>query len=144
MGSVSTSRLSILAIAFSPALARSQATAAPEIGGGVLQLLLGLVIVIALLFASLWLLKRLSAPRGEAAGLMRVVSGLAVGARERVVVVEVGGTWLVLGVAPGRVTTLAEISPGQAASAPAAGNARPSGRDFASRLRHLLDRRDVS
>jgi flagellar protein FliO/FliZ len=41
--------------------------------------------------------------------MMRVVAATAVGSRERVVIVEVGSTWLVLGVAPGRVSALAEI-----------------------------------
>jgi flagellar protein FliO/FliZ len=106
----------------------------PDIGGNAFQMLLGLALVIALLFASLWLLKRLSSPRGEAAGLIRMVAGTAVGARERVVVVEIGGTWLVLGVAPGRVNTLAEIPRGSVPSQPS------PPRDFASWLRRTLDR----
>ena len=61
--------------------------------------------------------KRLSAPRGDAAGLLRIVAGTAVGPRERVVVVEVGDTWLVLGVAPGQVSALAEIPRARPAAA---------------------------
>lgn len=99
-------------------------------------MLFGLAIVIALLIASLWLLKRLSAPRGETAGLLRVIAGTAVGPRERVVVLEVGGTWLVLGVASGRVNALAEI-PRQDVPAHPTG---PQAPDFASRLRRMIDR----
>jgi flagellar protein FliO/FliZ len=93
-----------------PFVANAQ-TSAPsaDLGGSIVQLVLGLAVVIGLLFASLWLLKRLSAPRGEAAGLIRVVAGTAVGPRERVVILEVGSTWMVLGVAPGQVSALAEI-----------------------------------
>jgi flagellar protein FliO/FliZ len=40
---------------------------------------------------------------------MRVIAGVAVGPRERVVILELGSSWLVLGVAPGQVNTLAEI-----------------------------------
>ncbi len=110
MASVTSSRLFIAPIILAPAVARAQATAsATDLGGSVVQLVLGLAVVIAMLFASLWLLKRLSAPRGEAAGLIRVVAGTAVGPRERVVILEVGGTWMVLGVAPGQVSALAEI-----------------------------------
>jgi flagellar biosynthetic protein FliO len=64
-------------------------------------MLLGLGGVWVLLVGSLWLLKRLTAVRGPASGMMRVVAATAVGGRERVVIVEVGSTWLVLGVAPG-------------------------------------------
>jgi flagellar protein FliO/FliZ len=123
-----------------PALAGAQTTSpSQDIGGSIVQLILALAVVLALLFASLWLLKRISAPRGDAAGLMRVVAGTAVGARERVVVVEVGTTWLVLGVAPGRVSALAEIP---RASLPPEGEP-PQAKDFAGRLRQLLDRRNA-
>jgi flagellar protein FliO/FliZ len=92
-------------------------TAQPALGSGLGQMLLGLGGVLALLVASLWLLKRLTAVRGPASGMMRVVAATAVGGRERVVIVEVGSTWLVLGVAPGRVSALAEI-PRQALAEP--------------------------
>lgn len=81
----------------------------PDLGSSALQMVLGLIVVLALLLGALWLLKRLSQPRGAAAGLMRVVAGVAIGPRERVVILELGNSWLVLGVAPGQVTTLAEI-----------------------------------
>ncbi len=69
---------------------------------------LALIGVLALLIGSLWLLKKLTVQRG-AEGLMRIVGATAVGGRERIVIVEIGSTWLVLGVAPGRVSALAEI-----------------------------------
>lgn len=130
-------RLTFAALAAPSAWAHAQAAPAQDLGGGVFQLLFGLAAVLALLFASLWLLKRLSAPRGEAAGLLRIVAGTAVGARERVVVVDVGGTWLVLGVAPGRVSALAELPRGTIPEAP-----KPAeGGDFPARLRQIFDRR---
>jgi flagellar protein FliO/FliZ len=89
----------------------------PALGGSLWQLFLGLGAVLALMVGSLWLLKKLFMPRGERAGIVRVVAGTAVGTRERVVIVEVGSTWLVLGVAPGRVSALAEV-PRQAYATP--------------------------
>lgn len=83
--------------------------AAPDLGSSALSMVFGLLVVLALLVGALWLMKRLSQPRGAAAGLMRVVAGVAVGPRERVVILELGSSWLVLGVAPGQVSTLAEI-----------------------------------
>jgi flagellar protein FliO/FliZ len=126
----------VASAALLPALAYGQAAQpAADVGGSIVQLLLGLAVVIALLFASLWFLKRLSAPRGEAAGLIRVVAGTAVGPRERVVVLEVGGTWMVLGVAPGQVSALAEIPRNSIPNPPA----RPP-QDFAGWLRRRLNR----
>ena len=128
--------LALLLILPTPAWAQA-APAAQDVGDSLSQLLGGLILVLALLFASLWLLKRLASPRGEAAGLLRVVAGTAVGPRERVVVLEVGDTWLVLGVAPGRVTALSEMPKN---SLPPPSQVVGSN-DFAGRLRQMLDRR---
>ncbi|QNI01518.1 flagellar biosynthetic protein FliO [Halomonas sp. SH5A2] len=66
---------------------------------------LALVIAIILLCTSL--LKRLGNAK-RAGGQLHVVSSAAVGNRERVVIVQVEDTWLVLGVGSGRVTKLHE------------------------------------
>jgi flagellar protein FliO/FliZ len=117
----------------------AQGVSAGDPAGGLWQLLFGLVFVLALVIGSLWLLKRLAAPRGESAGLLRVVAGTAVGTRERVVIVEVGTTWLVLGVAPGRVSALAEV-PRQSGVARAAEGDATSGDKFPAWLRKLTQR----
>jgi flagellar protein FliO/FliZ len=124
-----------MSTALPPILGHAQTPYTQDLGGSALQLLFGLLAVLTLLVASLWLLKRLSAPRGEASHLMRVVAGTAVGARERVVVLEIGATWLVLGVAPGSVTALAELPRAELPSD--AAGPRP---DFADRLRLMLNR----
>ena len=126
----------LLALFAGPAAA-ADGSPAPDLGVGLAQLLLSLGLVVALIFGSLWLLKRLSAPRGTASGLLRVVAGTAVGTRERVVVLEVGSTWLILGVAPGRVTALAEV-PRQVVPAD-----QPPGADFAGWLRQMIERRNA-
>jgi flagellar protein FliO/FliZ len=100
----------ILSFFSTKALAQAASVAtAPSVSSSLLQMFLAPIGVLALLFACLWLLKKLTAQRGAAAGLLRVVAATAVGTRERVVIVEVGSTWLVLGVAPGQVSALAEI-----------------------------------
>lgn len=125
------------ASAASMGAAATAASGAPELGASALQMVFGLLVVLGLLLGTLWLLKRISQPRGPVAGLMRVVAGVAVGARERVVILELGNSWLVLGVAPGQVTTLAEI-PRQDlpanAQAPAAG-------EFPVWLKNIVERR---
>lgn len=98
----------------------------------------GFAVVIALIFASLWLLKRLSAPRGQAAGLLKVIAATAVGPRERVVVVELGDNWLVLGVAPGQVTSLHQLPRITNITPPTATEG-----DFASWLKKTLERRNA-
>ena len=117
------------------------AQVAPEVGSGLLQMLLGLAMIIGLIFASLWLLRRLAAPRGSAAQALRIVAGQAVGARERVVIVEVGDTALVLGVAPGQVTTLHSMPKSALPQTPPAGTVTTH--PFASRLRQMMEKRNA-
>ena len=86
-----------------PGLARAADTASTASGyfGVVVSLLLilgGFVLVA-------WLVRRWM-PQGAQAGLVKVVGATSVGPRERVVVVEVENTWLVLGVGGGQVRSL--------------------------------------
>jgi flagellar protein FliO/FliZ len=120
-------------------------TASPSLaqaGTGIVQLLAGLALVVGLIFASLWLLKRLSTPRGATAGLLRVVAGTAVGPRERVVLVEIGDEWLILGVAPGSVSALHRLRR-QDLGAPPTEKAAPA-TDFGTRLRGMLERKNAA
>lgn len=82
-------------------------TAVPSIGvGAVLQTLVGLAVVVALVFACAWLARRLGLQPSGRGGLVRTVGGVSLGGKERVTVVEIGDTWLVLGAAPGNVRLL--------------------------------------
>ena len=122
--------------------AQGAPAAAPsaDLGGSLWQLFSGLAVVLALVIGSLWVLKKLVAPRGEGSGLLRVVAGTAVGARERVVIVEIGSAWLVLGVAPGRVSALAEV-PRQTAITQPASPGTSTGEGFPDWLRKLTQRK---
>ena len=71
-----------------------------------LQMMGGLLLVLAIIGSITWLLKRFSLISTAAAGVVKVVAATGVGQRERVIVVEIDNTWLVLGVAPGRVNKL--------------------------------------
>lgn len=92
-------------------LAETASTAQPAgLGAGSLvQMLLGLAAVLILLVGSLWLLKRLTGGARQTNNLVRVVGGTTLGTRERVVVVELGQTWLILGVTPNSINTLGEM-----------------------------------
>jgi flagellar protein FliO/FliZ len=84
---------------------------------GLLQAGLGLGLVLAMIFGCAWLVRRFGLQPGGNGRLLKVVCSAMVGQRERVVVVEVGGQWLVLGVAAGRVNALHSM-PAQAVSDP--------------------------
>lgn len=70
------------------------------------KMVISLVLVLVIIFAIAWLLKRFAVIPTAATGHLKVVSAAGVGQRERVVIVEVGETWLVLGVAPGQINML--------------------------------------
>lgn len=118
----------------------AHATDSPGLAVGLGQMLLGLGVVVALLLAALWLLKRLAGAR-RGAGPLKILGATAVGPRERVVVVEVAGKVLVLGVAPGRVTALHSLD---AADLPGPPPGRGAGEGHAfmqSRLRRFAESR---
>ncbi len=68
-----------------------------------------LALVLVIIIAASTLLKRLQQRRTPGGGRLRVVSAAAVGQRERVVIVQVEETWLVLGVGGGQVNKLHEL-----------------------------------
>jgi flagellar protein FliO/FliZ len=70
------------------------------------QVALALAFVIGLIVLSAWLVRRLSLLPLSNGQALRVVSGVMVGGKERVVVVEVEGHWLVLGVTSSSVNLL--------------------------------------
>jgi flagellar protein FliO/FliZ len=71
-----------------------------------LQVLFALALVLGAVAGAAWLLRRFSPGQNLVAGTLRVVGGVAVGPKERVVLVDVGDVWLVVGVAPGQVNAL--------------------------------------
>ena len=124
--------------AFAAAPPAGAAAALPA--GSVVQVVAGLAVVLALVAALAWLLKRYSGLRGTGTGPIRIVGGAAVGQRERIVLVEVGSTWLLVGVAPGQVRALHTMPKAESAAVPGPPQAADQG--FAGRLRRLLEKRD--
>jgi flagellar protein FliO/FliZ len=86
--------------------AQPPAAAAPGTFFSLLQVVLALMLVLGAIVAFAWFLRRLSPGRGAAGGLLKVVGGVMVGPKERLVVVEVGETWLIVGVGASSVSLL--------------------------------------
>lgn len=81
------------------------AAAEPAIAG-LLQVVLGLLVILLLIGGTAWLLRRFTHLQSTAQGNMKILGGLPLGPRERVVLIQVGDKQLLVGVAPGRVQTL--------------------------------------
>ncbi len=116
--------LPIVLAAALPVTAWAQANAvqaAPSGWASLLQVLLSLALVLALIVGAAWLTRRLGGGALGASRHLRVVGGVMVGQKERVVIVEQGGQWLVLGVTAGSVTLLdKQAKPDDAPEAPQA------------------------
>ncbi|MEJ2632050.1 MAG: flagellar biosynthetic protein FliO [Acidihalobacter sp.] len=85
--------------------------AAPQVGdpfslASLGQFVFGLLVVVGMIFALAWMLHRMNRIQGGVQGRMRILAGLPLGSRERVVLVQVGDEQILLGVAPGRVSRL--------------------------------------
>jgi flagellar protein FliO/FliZ len=122
------------------AAAPAAATTSPGSAGSLLQVVFGLLVVLGLLAGALWFLKRMGGGRFAPGSVVKIVGGVSVGNRERVMVVEVADQWIVIGVAPGRVTTLASM-PRQ--DQPAA-NAAPGSPNFSAWLKQTIEKRNAN
>lgn len=105
-GSLMTTRL---AWAVVPA---TTASAVPSAGDSLGRMVFGTVIVLLVIAAIAWLLRRIMPGQSMAQrGVIKQVGGLQLSPRERVVVLEVAGRWLVVGMNAGQMTALGEVDP---------------------------------
>lgn len=100
----------VLALISFPSIALAAAEpsiATPSLFGSLVQVVIALVLVFGAIALSAWLLRRYGPTQmGTSGSSLRVVGGVMVGQRERLVLVEVDDTWLIVGVAPGRVNAV--------------------------------------
>jgi flagellar protein FliO/FliZ len=99
------------------------------------QLTLSLVAIVGLIFAISWVLKRLkvSAPRGGR-GQIAVLDELTLGARERVLLLRVGDSQVLVGIGAGGMVALTPLSN------PIVLKESPPTPVFADRLREFMKR----
>ena len=129
----------VAAPATAPA-APAPATTSPSSTASLLQVVFGLLVVLGLLAGALWFLKRMGGGRFAPGSVVKIVGGVSVGNRERVMVVEVADQWIVIGVAPGQVSTLATL-PRQ--EQPAA-QPTPGAPNFSAWLKQTIEKRNAN
>jgi flagellar protein FliO/FliZ len=113
----------------------------PPGAGSLAQVLVWLLVVCGLLAGVAWLLKRFGIARPPAGNVARIVGGVSVGSRERVLVVEVADQWIVVGVGPGRVNALSTMP--KRDSAPTT-QPLPDASNFAAWLKQTIEKRNGS
>ena len=77
--------------------------------GNLLEVTLGLITVLVLIFVVAWIVKRYGSFNSTVGGNLRVVGGLSLGQKERVMLVQVGEKQMLLGVSPGKVEMLCQL-----------------------------------
>jgi flagellar protein FliO/FliZ len=103
---------------------------------GVGQVTVALCIVLGAIFLCAWLTRRMRNLGGNRFGAVSVVADVRLGPKERAVLLQVGTTQLLVGVAPGRISALHVLAEPLAPPAPAA--ATLGGPSFKALLRRSL------
>jgi flagellar protein FliO/FliZ len=78
---------------------------APSVGG-LGQVTLALLIVLGAVFAVAWVVKRMRGFGNRVGNAIDVIADIPLGQKERAVLLKVGKTQILIGVAPGQVSTL--------------------------------------
>ncbi|PWF44363.1 flagellar biosynthetic protein FliO [Massilia glaciei] len=134
-----------------PAVVSATAAAASSSSAGsLLQTIFALCLVLGLLVVLAWFLKRYGPRAPAGAANVRIVGALNLGGRERVIVVEVGEQWIVVGASPGRINALATMprqagaeAPDQGAELAQAAGPAPHAGSFAEWLKQTIDKRNA-
>jgi flagellar protein FliO/FliZ len=99
----------LLLSAFSIGTAAAAETAAVSPTTGLLQIFLGLIAVLALMLVAAWFLKKIGPVTSGNKVAVKVVGGVNLGNRERIMVVEVANQWIVVGVTAHQISTLSTL-----------------------------------
>jgi flagellar protein FliO/FliZ len=87
------------------AVPEAQGLSAPTGVGSISAVVFGLAVVLALIFGFAWITRRVQGLQSRGASI-EIIAQVSVGQKERVILVSVAGTRLLVGVASGAVTTL--------------------------------------
>ncbi len=117
--------------------APSAAAPVANAGGGVAaqlgQLTIGLLLVVGVIFLLAWLLRRVQQMSPRGGQVIKLIASQALGPRDRLVLVQVGGEQILLGLTAGRITPLHVLK--EPVHMP---DAEPATPEFAQRLMELL------
>ena len=129
----------IALLLFAPWAARANDSAAAGVSAGTyLQAGLALTFIVGLLAGTAWLARKVSGGKQFGQGGLKVVGGVALGPRERIVLLEVGQQWLVIGIVPGQIRTLHRLDKD---SLPTDAALAPADKPFAQWLHGITERR---
>ena len=123
----------LTALAAEPVAQAAPAMAESGMAGQLVQLLLGLLLVIGLIFLLAWLMRRVQQVGPRGGQVIKILASQALGPRDRLVLVQVGQEQILLGLTPGRITPLHVLA--EPVHLP---DGQPASTEFAQRLMELL------
>jgi len=125
----------LLGLSLPLAAAPAESGSGSDLIGQLAQLGLGLIVVVGLIFLLGYLMRRVGPLAPQGGQHIRVISSYPLGPRDRLALVDVGGQQLLLGISPGRITTLHVFDE------PVAGaEGEVASGDFARKLQAMLKR----
>ncbi len=104
-------RFGWLLVFFAPNVFAQESTEIPT--GIYWQAFLSMIFILALLIVAAWLMRRLSGGKSFGNKSLKILGGVALGPRERIVLIEVGEECLVVGIVPGQIRTLHRLPKNQ-------------------------------
>lgn len=105
---------------------------------GLGEVALALIVVLAAIFVVAWLFRRMRIVGKRVGGAIDVLANVQLGQKERAVLLKVGTTQILIGVAPGQVSTLHVLTEPLELTKPPAGIAGDSGNAFRAILLRSL------
>ncbi|WP_367863631.1 flagellar biosynthetic protein FliO [Pseudomonas guariconensis] len=115
--------------------AAAPAAAAPgSLSGQLAQMVFGLLLVIGLIFALAWLLRRMQGATPCGGQVIDIIGSRTIGPRDRLLLVQVGKEQILIGHSPGNIEALHVLA--EPVEVPA--SARPATPEFAQRLLELM------
>lgn len=110
--------------------------AAPVGAGGLASVTIALLVVLAAIFGVAWLARRVRGLGNRVGNAIDVLADVPLGPKERAVLLKVGAEQILIGVAPGRVSSLHVLrEPIETAKSPAAA---PAATTFGALLKRSL------
>ncbi len=118
----------------------------PMSGSYLMQLVLGLLVVILCIVALAWFTKKMNRFHSITDDSLKVITGISMGTREKIVLLQVGEEQLLVGVSPGRINKLHVLATPITATDLNKSNSETSvgGKGFADKLKTMMTAANAS
>jgi flagellar protein FliO/FliZ len=104
-----------------------------DVSGSMIKVVLGLFLVVVAIFASAWFFRRFGSVSSVPSESLKIIGGLNIGNREKIMLVQVGDKQILVGVTTTNIRTLHVLDDNVPIT-----NSVPVGENFASKLNQAV------